>query len=144
MKNIFFITGRICISLLFILTAAHYSFNWEAVLQNFNHNLLDVINKPALPYELYKIFNFILSYASLIFALLTFCSGFGGLLVLLGINVRIGAILLIIFLISQTFIFHSWWLYDPSNRELQLSNFLKNISLLGGLFVLATSIGKGS
>ena len=55
----------------------------------------------------------------------------GGLSVLLGIKVRWGATMLIIFLIPATLIFH----HDLST-ELEQAMFFKNIAMLGGLLML--------
>lgn len=54
----------------------------------------------------------------------------GGLSVLLGYKVRIGAILLILFLIPATLVFH-----NPTNPD-ELNNFFKNLSLIGGLLMV--------
>lgn len=56
------------------------------------------------------------------------CLLLGGLSILLGFKVRWGAILLIIFLIPATLVFHNF-IADPS----ELNNFLKNIGLMGGI-----------
>ncbi|MBO9998533.1 MAG: DoxX family protein [Cyanobacteria bacterium SID2] len=53
----------------------------------------------------------------------------GGLSLVLGYKVRTGSILLIIFLIPATLVFHS-----PLDPE-QTTNFLKNLGLLGGLLM---------
>ena len=55
----------------------------------------------------------------------------GGIFVLLGYKTRIGAILLILFLIPTTLIFHNFWA-DPS----ELTSFLQNLGLIGGLLIL--------
>lgn len=61
----------------------------------------------------------------------------GGLSLLLGFKVRAGSILLIIFLIPATLVFHNP-VADPS----QLNDFLKNIGLIGGLLmVIAAGAG---
>ena len=70
-------------------------------------------------------------------------AGLGGLFVLLGIKVRLGAILLILFLIPVTVIMHAFWMYDGSMREMQMMTFLKNISMIGGLFILASCDAGG-
>ena len=61
----------------------------------------------------------------------------GAASVLLGYRARLGAILLIIFMIPTTFIFHR----DFSN-PLQVIMFLKNTSMTGGLLMLA-AFGPG-
>ena len=55
----------------------------------------------------------------------------GGLSLLLGYKVKIGALLLIIFLIPATLIFHNF-LADAS----QVNAFLKNVGLIGGLLMV--------
>lgn len=55
----------------------------------------------------------------------------GGLSVLLGYKARWGAILLILFLIPTTLIFHT----DFAER-MQMSQFLKNLALIGGLLMV--------
>ncbi|MGB3692705.1 MAG: DoxX family protein [Spirulinaceae cyanobacterium] len=53
----------------------------------------------------------------------------GGLSLVLGYKVRIGAILLIIFLIPATLVFH-----NPAVPG-EINNFLKNLALIGGLLM---------
>lgn len=55
----------------------------------------------------------------------------GGLSVILGYKAKIGAILLIIFMIPATIVFHNP-LVDPS----QFNNFFKNLSIIGGLLLI--------
>lgn len=54
----------------------------------------------------------------------------GGLSLLLGYKVKIGSILLILFLIPATLVFHNP-LADPG----EMNSFLKNIGLIGGLLM---------
>jgi putative oxidoreductase len=61
----------------------------------------------------------------------------GGLSVLLGYKARWGAIALIVFMIPTTLIFHS----DFGDR-MQVIQFLKNLSLIGGL-LMVYSFGSG-
>ncbi|NEQ55140.1 MAG: DoxX family protein [Leptolyngbya sp. SIO3F4] len=64
----------------------------------------------------------------------------GSLSLLLGYKVKIGALLLIIFLIPATLIFHNF-LTDGE----QLNAFLKNVGLIGGLLmVIYTGAGAAS
>ncbi len=56
----------------------------------------------------------------------------GGLMVALGYRARIGAILLICFLVPVTLIMHRFWgLSDTQEAQTQVANFLKNTSLIG-------------
>lgn len=67
----------------------------------------------------------------------------GGLSVLLGIHARMGAVVLLLFLIPVTFLMHNFWAFsDPAAAQMQMIQFLKNISLIGGaLFVLFYGAG---
>lgn len=58
----------------------------------------------------------------------------GGLAVLLGYRARLGAILLVIFLVPATLVYHV-----DFGGESQLNHFLKNLSILGGLLLVAGS-----
>ena len=65
----------------------------------------------------------------------------GGLMILLGWNARWGALLLAIFLIPATLIFHNFWAADAAQLPNQLNHFMKNVSILGALVFI---IGMGS
>ena len=64
----------------------------------------------------------------------------GSLTVILGCFTRFGALLLLIFLIPTTLIFHTNFV-DP----MQKINFIKNVSMFGGCFILlAAGAGRFS
>src|SRR5476649_2327157 len=137
MKKVFFMLGRIALSLVFICAVANQILNWGLMEQNFDASVSLWIVYPGLLDQIQKIFNFILSYSSLMMVMGTVFTGHGGLMVLLGIKVRLGAILLILVLIPTTVILHAFWMFEGSQREMQIEMFLKNISILGGLLILA-------
>ena len=62
----------------------------------------------------------------------------GGLSLLLGYKVKLGSILLILFLIPATLVFHNP-LADPN----EINAFLKNIGLIGGL-LMVIYVGAGA
>jgi putative oxidoreductase len=62
----------------------------------------------------------------------------GALSIIFGYRARIGALLLIIFLVPVTFIFHQFWtVQDPMAKQMDMINFFKNISIIGGAFIIA-------
>jgi putative oxidoreductase len=70
----------------------------------------------------------------------------GGLMVLLGWHARLGALLLAVFLVPATLVFHNFWAMDPSQmREAinQANHFYKNVSMLGAL-VFIIGMGPGA
>ncbi len=61
----------------------------------------------------------------------------GGLLIAVGFATRVGALLLVVFLVPVTLTMHNFWAVgDPAARQMQLVNFMKNVSMLGGALVI--------
>jgi len=61
----------------------------------------------------------------------------GGLLVAFGFATRLGALLLVLFLVPVTLMMHNFWaVADPAARQMELVNFMKNLSMLGGALVI--------
>jgi putative oxidoreductase len=62
----------------------------------------------------------------------------GGLSVLLGYKAKIGAWLLVLFLVPVTLMMHNFWaVTDPAMAQVQQVMFLKNLSMLGGALLIA-------
>lgn len=67
-----------------------------------------------------------------------------GIMLILGLRTRFAALILILFLLPVTFIFHDFWnLVDDRERIEQLIHFLSNVAIMGGLLSLVT-VGPGS
>lgn len=61
----------------------------------------------------------------------------GGLSILLGAYVNIGALLLVIFLIPTAFIMHNFWAdKDPMMRQNNQIHFMKDLALAGAAFLI--------
>jgi len=56
-----------------------------------------------------------------------------------GMYPRISATALIAFLIPATLIAHSFWMAPDQLIQVQLINFLKNLSMIGGLMLIASA-----
>jgi putative oxidoreductase len=68
---------------------------------------------------------------------------FGGLAVLLGIHVRLAAVLMVLFTVAATVIAHRFWEFEGAARQTQQSQFLKNLAIVGGyLFLIVTGGGR--
>lgn len=67
----------------------------------------------------------------------------GGLSVLLGYKAKIGAWLLVLFLVPVTLAMHNFWaVKDPMMAQMQMAMFMKNVSMLGGA-LLISQFGAG-
>ena len=77
-------------------------------------------------------------YANLLVPLAGVIAGVGGLSILLGYRTRMGAALIILFLIPVTLMMHAFWtITDPGAQALQKVMFLKNIGLIAGALYIA-------
>jgi putative oxidoreductase len=62
----------------------------------------------------------------------------GGLSVLLGYKARLGAWMLIAFLVPVTLTMHAFWtVSDPMMAQMQQAMFLKNVSMMGAALLIA-------
>ena len=62
----------------------------------------------------------------------------GGLSILLGWHARVGAWLLVLFLVPVTLAMHAFWtMPDPMTRMMHQGMFMKNLGLLGGALLIA-------
>ncbi|HEV7881647.1 DoxX family protein [Bradyrhizobium sp.] len=65
-----------------------------------------------------------------------------GLMIALNFGARFFAIVLIIFVIAATFTYHDFWNQAGAEQKNNIVHALKNVSLLGGLLIIA-GIGRG-
>ena len=62
----------------------------------------------------------------------------GGLSILLGYRARLGAWLIVLFLIPVTLMMHKFWaVQDPMMAQIQMILFMKNVSMLGGALLIS-------
>ena len=67
----------------------------------------------------------------------------GGLALVFGFYTRWAALALGLFTLLVTFIFHNFWAQPEAQQMIQQLMFMKNISVVGGMFVLA-AFGAGA
>jgi putative oxidoreductase len=60
----------------------------------------------------------------------------GSLSLMSGIGARWGALALALYLIPVTLVFHNFWAFSGMQHQMQMANFLKNLSIIGGLWVV--------
>jgi putative oxidoreductase len=62
----------------------------------------------------------------------------GGLSILLGYRAKLGAWLIVLFLIPVTLMLHKFWtVQDPMMAQIQMILFMKNVSMLGGALLIS-------
>jgi putative oxidoreductase len=135
--------GRALLSIIFIASGIHKILSWQASEQYYNQGLTDWLTLSVGNPSLQNIIEFGLNNAFLVLLLAVVLETVGGLLVFLGLWVRLGAFFLIVFLVPVTFAFHHFWQLEGPDRQMQMINFMKNVSIFGGLLLLL-AFGKGS
>ncbi|MBR0692874.1 DoxX family protein [Bradyrhizobium lablabi] len=136
-----FITfGRVLFAVLFIYSGATKLFSIQATADV----LTAKVAVPALvaPYTVQ-----LETFAGMPFMqLLTIAIGafeiLAGLMIALNLLARFFAILLIIFVCFATFYFHDFWNQSPPDNGKTLIDALKNLSIIGALFIIA-GYGRG-
>jgi putative oxidoreductase len=114
--------GRIGLSAIFLLSGVNKITNWDQTAQ-----YMQAHGMPLAPLFLG---------GAIVLELV------GGLSVLVGYKARLGAALLILFLIPATLIFHNFWAFQGQEQQMQMIMFLKNVAILGGL-LLVVGMGPG-
>jgi len=116
------VAGRILIAPLFLLSGFHKITGFSSVAA--------IMAKVGMPFpELFVI------------GAIAFELG-GAIMVLLGWHARWGALLLVLFTIPATLLFHNFWAVDAAQYSGQLNHFMKTLAILGGLvYVMAAGSG---
>jgi putative oxidoreductase len=63
----------------------------------------------------------------------------GGIAVLFGFLTRLAGVGLIIMMIITTAAFHNFWALTGDEQKAQMINFMKNLAIIGGLFMLVAN-----
>lgn len=81
-------------------------------------------------------------YASVLLGLSLPIELVGGLMIVVGWQVRWAALALAAWLVIVTPIFHAFWGLDPIRTQNEMNHFMKNVSILGALLFIA-AMGPG-
>jgi putative oxidoreductase len=69
----------------------------------------------------------------------------GSLSVIAGFRIRLGAALLLVFLVLATYYFHDFWKFEGPEQQMQMIQFMKNLSMMGTMvFLMANGAGAMS
>ena len=117
------LTGRVLLGLLFVLSGTGKIFGFDGTVA--------YIAAKGLPLPQ-------------IVAVLTLCVELGGgLMLVFGLFTRPAAFGLAVFTVLAALIFHNFWAATEAMRMGQQTHFLKNLSIAGGMLVLA-AFGPGA
>jgi putative oxidoreductase len=122
--------GRVLIGLIFLLSGIIKIANW--------HAMAGLLASKGMP-----VANVMLAGAILVEVL-------GSLCLILGVQTRVAAWIMFLYLIPTTLLFHNFWADQGAMRQDMMVHFLKNLAIMGGLLMVAAygpgklSLGGGS
>jgi len=123
------LVARVLLSLIFVLSAVDHLRHWEGTVKR--------MTAAGMGFE--GVFGS--SAPAVVHVLLTLAVAFlllGGLSVMLGLRARWGAVMLLVFFVPATLVFHDFWTLPPGSDEYsnQMHHFMKNLGLMGGLLTV--------
>lgn len=128
--------ARFFLSVIFLASGASKIIYWQKTEEELMKMLTDWQVALSFSAATQMGFSNLMVWAPLFLILATLLELLGGLLLLFGIQERLGAFLLILFLLPATVLFHQFWFVEGSARDLQISFFLRNLAILGGLLMV--------
>lgn len=138
-----FITfGRILFAVIFIASGAMKFLDLGASAEMISTKIIPTLPADLLPYtqqleELTKMeLKQLLAIAAAGLELI------GGIMIALNLGARFFSLVMVLFVMAATFYFHDFWNLTGPDARSAMIHALKNLSLIGGLFMIA-GIGKG-
>lgn len=135
-KKISFILARFFLSALFLFAGFAHIADFDGMENGLTNALYSIAEHSAGKVWIQRAVEECMPLVPLLSILALVCLVVGGVLVLLGIKYKFGALLLIIFLIPVTLIMHHFYFLEGVSRQLEMNNFWKNLAIVGGLLLL--------
>ncbi len=128
--------ARFLISLVFLAGAFNKMLHWHETERNLHSILCEWQSNMGFSDNAYDCLAFLIPMTPILLLLALLMELLGGLSLLLGYKEKLGAWLLLLFLIPTTILMHQFWFVEGAMREQQLAHFLKNLAIIGGLIVV--------
>lgn len=138
------VLARFFLSLVFLAAAINKILHWHEMERTLMSLLCEWQSNAGFSENLQDCLATLVPWTPLLLVAATLCELFGGLSLLLGMKERWGAFLLFLFLIPTTILFHPFWFVDGMARELQITHFLKNLAIMGGLLMVVLKGAESS
>ncbi|WP_165073457.1 DoxX family protein [Paludisphaera rhizosphaerae] len=116
------VVGRVALSAIFLLSAVGNK------IPNFN-GIAELLGSKGMPAPKFMLLGAIAFLVA------------GSLSVILGYKTRLGALLLFIFLLPTTYLFHDFWNLSGHEAMEQNIQFMKNVSMAGAMLFLVANGG---
>jgi putative oxidoreductase len=139
LEMLFACFGRLCMGSLFVFAGIHHILDWHGSVQDLSSGLCRL---ESMRLDMAPLIDLLLPWSSFAMGAAIFCLLFGGILVFFGCKTRLGAVLLILFIVAAMLIFHPFWIFPMEEQPVQTMTFMLHIAILGGLFSLL-AFGNG-
>ena len=136
MKKILLFIARGCFSLIFIVAGVDKLINWQGTVNSLVLTLSKWymhLGETVMTMEMHE---FLVERASVILRITTFLEIAGAFIIVIGFKIRIGALILLLFLVPTTLIMHPFWFSVGGEMHSEVFVFLKNLSLIGALLFI--------
>ena len=121
--SLFMLIGRVMLALVFVFAGLSKLMDPDATIAYMESSGIENIS--------------LLMYSAAVIELL------GGLLLIFGYKTRVGASLLMVFLVGVTCMMHNFWAFEGAAQKEEMIHFFMNVSIFGGLlYVLCFGSGK--
>lgn len=130
------VIARFLISLVFLAGGISKILHWHETEKMVMNILCEWQSNLGFSADMTACLGRIIPWTPLLLVIAIFFELGGGLCVLLGIKEKLGAALLILFLIPTTILLHQFWWVEGNMRELQMTHFFKNVAIIGGLLFI--------
>ncbi|REK11595.1 MAG: DoxX family protein [Planctomycetota bacterium] len=114
--------GRLLLALIFVASAAGKFNDWQGTV-----NMIAEKGMPA---------------PDALLSIAVALEIIGGVSVIVGLYARLGALVLLAFLVPVSVIMHNFWALEGAERMPEMISFMKNVSISGGI-VLVLAFGAG-
>jgi len=136
MRRLFLFLARVLMSVVFLIAATNQCVNWsetvESLVMAFSHWHMHL---EGLSYS-DNFIQFCISISPLLMGISVFLECVGGVLILSGVKLRLGAFLLFLFTVPATFLYHPFWFDIGESFHINMEIFFKNLFIVGALLYL--------
>jgi len=143
LRGFFAILARLFLSGVFFVSSLNKILYWNETEQQYLA-LFSEWQAYATSEGVQVFLNFCVIWLPLLLILATFIEILGALLLLFGIKERLGAFLLLVVLVPTMVLMQHFWFAEGNQRAEQLSFFLRDLAIVGGLFLVMLNGAKGN
>lgn len=135
-RAILAILARLFLSVIFLASSVNQIIYWKETEKMFMNVLSDWQTYTVSSEWLQRAFSMMTTWSLILLMIHTCLEILGALLLLFGLKEKTGAFLLILVLIPTSVLVQHFWFSETGLRELQLSLFLRDLAILGGLLTV--------